>query len=49
MKPGTNAESYQLGKGRNNVQIKMNLSKTMDKSKASSRVSTRGELKKTDR
>ena len=46
MKPDTNVESSHLGKGGLIAKIKMNLSKAMDKNKPSSRVSTRGALKK---
>ena len=46
MKPYKNVESSHLGNGRSIAKIKMNLSKDVDKNRASSRVSTRDSLKK---
>ena len=46
MKPDRTVESSHSGNGRLFAQIKMDLSKAIDKSKPSSRISTRGALKK---
>ena len=46
MKPDRNVERSHIGNGRSIAKIKMNLSKAMDRNIPSSRVSTRGALKK---